>query len=71
MTVEFNRDMMIGMLRKGQTGNQLLNILNVITPDNQDNDTENLEDNSDDVESVLNDIADENEQVMVEDYVEV
>ena len=71
MTVELNRDMMIGMLRKGQTGNQILDILNVITPDNQNDVTDNLEDNSDDVENVLNDIANENEQVMVEDYVEV
>lgn len=34
MTNEFNRDLMIAMLRKGQDGNQILNILNAITPDN-------------------------------------
>jgi len=34
MTNEFNRDLMIAMLRKGQDGNQILDILNAITPDN-------------------------------------
>jgi hypothetical protein len=34
MTNEFNRDLMISMLRKGQNGNQILDILNAITPDN-------------------------------------
>jgi len=33
MTVDFSKDMMIGMLRKGDTGNQLLDILNVIAPE--------------------------------------
>ena len=33
MTNEFNRDLMISMLRKGQDGNQILTILNAITPD--------------------------------------
>ena len=32
-TVDFSKDVMIGMLRKGATGNQLLEILNVIVPD--------------------------------------
>jgi len=32
MTVTFSRDLMIGMLRKGQTGDQLLQILDVIVP---------------------------------------
>jgi hypothetical protein len=34
MTNEFNRDLMIAMLRKGSTGADMLNILNVIVPDN-------------------------------------
>ena len=33
MTVDFSKDVMLGMLRKGATGNQLLDILNVIVPD--------------------------------------
>ena len=33
MTVDFSKDVMLGMLRKGQTGTQILNILNVIVPD--------------------------------------
>ena len=33
MTVDFSRDVMLGMLRKGQTGADILNILNVIVPD--------------------------------------
>ena len=33
MTVDFSKDVLLGMLRKGQTGTQLLNILNVIVPD--------------------------------------
>jgi hypothetical protein len=33
MTVDFSRDVMLGMLRKGQTGNDILDILNVIVPD--------------------------------------
>ena len=32
MTVVFSRDLMIGMLRKGQTGDQILQILDVIVP---------------------------------------
>ena len=32
MTVDFSRDLMIGMLRKGATGNQILQILDVIVP---------------------------------------
>jgi len=30
MTVDFSRDLMVGMLRKGQTGDQLIQILDVI-----------------------------------------
>lgn len=33
MTVDFSKDVMLGMLRKGVTGNDILNILNVIVPD--------------------------------------
>ncbi len=33
MTVDFSKDVMLGMLRKGATGNQILDILNVIVPD--------------------------------------
>ena len=32
MTNEFNRDLMIAMLRKGSTGDEMLTILNVIVP---------------------------------------
>jgi hypothetical protein len=33
MTVDFSRDVMVGMLRKGDTGNDILDILNVLVPD--------------------------------------
>jgi hypothetical protein len=33
MTVDFSKDVMLGMLRKGQTGTQILDILNVIVPE--------------------------------------
>jgi hypothetical protein len=33
MTVDFSKDVMIGMLRKGDTGSQILDILNVIVPE--------------------------------------
>lgn len=33
MTVDFSKDVMLGMLRKGQTGTDILDILNVIVPD--------------------------------------
>ena len=33
MTVDFSKDVMLGMLRKGATGNQILNILDVIVSD--------------------------------------
>ena len=33
MTVAFSKDLMIGMLRKGETGNQILDILDVIAHD--------------------------------------
>lgn len=29
--MSFNRDLMIGMLRRGETGNQILDILNMLT----------------------------------------
>ena len=33
MTVDFSKDVMIGMLRNGATGTQMLDILNVIVPE--------------------------------------
>ena len=43
MTVTFSRDLMIGMLRKGQTGDQILQILDVIaTPQEVAEDTETV-----------------------------
>jgi hypothetical protein len=33
MTVDFSKDVMLGMLRKGATGTQLLDILNILVPD--------------------------------------
>jgi hypothetical protein len=33
MTVDFSKDVMIGMLRNGATGTQILDILNVIVPE--------------------------------------
>jgi hypothetical protein len=33
MTVSFSKDVMLGMLRKGQTGTQILDILDVIVSD--------------------------------------
>jgi hypothetical protein len=33
MNTEFNRDLMVSMLRRGGTGTELMNILNVIVPD--------------------------------------
>jgi hypothetical protein len=44
MTVDFSRDMMLGMLREGATGTQLLEILNVIVPDQNEVNQENTED---------------------------
>ena len=32
-TVEFSREVMLGMLRKGQNGNEIMDILNVIAPE--------------------------------------
>lgn len=41
--VTFSRDLMIGMLRKGQTGDQILQILEVITtPQEVAEDTETV-----------------------------
>jgi hypothetical protein len=34
MNTEFNRDLMVSMLRRGSTGTELMDILNVIVPDN-------------------------------------
>ena len=31
--VDFSKDVMLGMLRKGQTGTQILDILNVLVPE--------------------------------------
>lgn len=33
MTVDFSKDVMLDMLGKGATGNQLLDILNILVPD--------------------------------------
>ena len=33
MTVDFSKDVMLGMLRKGETGAEILDILNVIVPE--------------------------------------
>jgi hypothetical protein len=33
MTVDFSKDVMVGMLRKGDTGNDIMNILNVLIPE--------------------------------------
>ena len=33
MTVDLSKDVMLDMLRKGATGTQILNILDVIVPD--------------------------------------
>lgn len=35
--MSLSRDVMMGMLRKGQTGNELLQILDVIAPSAEDN----------------------------------
>lgn len=35
MMETLSRDLMIGMLRKGQTGDQILEILNVIVPQDE------------------------------------
>jgi len=35
-TVEFSREVMLGMLRKGSTGADILNILDMIVPETQD-----------------------------------
>jgi len=43
MTVDFSREMMLGMLRKGATGTQILEILNVIVPDQNEVNQENTE----------------------------
>ena len=35
-TVEFSRETMLGMLRKGKNGNEIMQILNVIAPESDD-----------------------------------
>ena len=35
-TVEFSRDTMLGMLRKGKNGKEIMQILNVIAPESGD-----------------------------------
>ena len=35
-TVEFSRDVMLGMLRKGKNGSEIMQILNVIAPESGD-----------------------------------
>ena len=42
MTVDFSRDVLLGMLRKGQTGAEILNILNVIVPEQTEVQTEQV-----------------------------
>ena len=42
MAIDFSRDLMIGMLRKGQTGNQILQILDVIVPNQTETDNETV-----------------------------
>ena len=42
MTVDFSKDVMLGMLRKGQTGTQILDILNVIVPEQTEVQSENV-----------------------------
>lgn len=50
MNTEFNRDLMISMLRRGSTGDELMNILNVIVPDG---DVNAVVEASDTVEDVI------------------
>ncbi len=42
MTVDFSKDVMIGMLREGDTGNQILDILNVIAPEIDSTESEDI-----------------------------
>ena len=44
MNTEFNRDLMVSMLRRGGTGTELMDILNVIVPDNDVDAVVNVED---------------------------
>lgn len=60
MNTELNRDLMVSMLRRGNTGDEMLNILNVIVPDGDVN-----EDVVDAVEVVED--TDTVEDVIVED----
>ena len=59
MTNDFNRDLMIAMLRKGRTGDEMLNILNAIAPDND------VEAVAEDAETVEDVIVEDNELVTV------
>lgn len=62
MTVDFNRDLMIGMLRKGQTGDQILQILNTIVPNQEQEDVEEMKETPEFVS-----VFDENEQEVVQE----
>jgi hypothetical protein len=42
MTVDFSKDVMLGMLRKGATGAQILDILNVIVPEIDSTESEDV-----------------------------
>jgi hypothetical protein len=44
MNTEFNRDLMVSMLRRGSNGTELMDILNVIVPDNDVDAVVNVED---------------------------
>jgi hypothetical protein len=62
MNTEFNRDLMVSMLRRGSTGTELMDILNVIVPDN---DVDALVEASDTVEVPI--VEDAVEDVVVMD----
>ena len=42
MTVDFSKDLMIGMLRKGATGDEILQILEVIVSEKDENETDTI-----------------------------
>lgn len=42
MAAELSREMMIGMLRRGQIGEQILQILDVIVPNQTETDSETV-----------------------------
>jgi len=67
-------DVMIGMLRKGETGNQILEILNVLVPDVNEVTSEEVEevvDFSEDQDEVMIDPTDEDVVVMDPAFAEV